>query len=96
MILKIDGKGNIYDASTGRPVWTGRSADVLRFLREREELRAKVERLQADNDQLTEAGIVTCAMNERLIQENHDLRNQLQTAMFKFNELVAARLNGGR
>lgn len=96
MILKMDGKGNIYDGSTGRPVWTGRPADVLTILRERERLQAEVDRLQADNDQLTEAGIVTCRKMEALQQENHDLRNQLQTAMFKFSELAATRMNGGR
>lgn len=92
MILKMDGKGNIFDGETGRAIWTGRAADVLGFLREREALRAEVERLRADNRQLIEAGIATCRLNEQLLQENHDLRNQLQMAMFQLSELVPTRM----
>lgn len=83
MILKMDGRGNIYDAETGRALWTGEPAAVLALLKERAELQAEVDWLRADNVQLTEAGIAMVRKNEALMQECHDLRNQLQIALLE-------------
>lgn len=74
-MYQLDGKGNIYDAESGRALFTGNPETVLTLLETVDALQSANQLLTTVNQELTQTIV-------QLANENHELRNQAQLGIF--------------